>query len=92
MLSPLAAASPIGLLVPLWGGVAPFYGAAPRLWGDAVTAMGQRSGYGVALSLLWGRTVAMGSSCRCYGAEPWLWGDAVTAMGQSRGYGVALSL
>ena len=78
MQSPLAAASPIGLLVPLWGGVAP--------------AMGQSRGYRVALSLLWGRTVAMGSSCRCYGAEPWLWGGAVTAMGQSHGYGVALYL
>ena len=92
MLSPLAAASPIGLLVPLWGGVAPFYGAAPRLWGDSSVAMGQNRGYGVELSLLWGRAVAMGWRCHCYGAEPWLWGDAVTAMGQSRGYGVALSL
>ena len=60
MLSPLAAAFPIGLLVPLWGGVAPFYGAEPWLWGDAVTAMGQSREYGVALSLLWGRAVAMG--------------------------------
>ena len=63
MLSPLAAASPIGLLVPLWGGVAPFYGAAPRLWGDSSVAMGQNRGYGVALSLLWGRVVAMGWRC-----------------------------
>ena len=92
MLSPLAAASPIGLLVPLWGGVAPFYGAAPRLWGDSSVAMGQNRGYGVALSLLWGRAVAMGWRCHCYGAEPWLWGRAVVAMGHSRGYGVALSL
>ena len=64
----MAAASPIGLLVPLWGGVAPFYGAAPRLWGDSSVAMGQNRGYGVELSLLWGRAVAMGWRCHCHDA------------------------
>ena len=60
MLSPLAAASPIGLLFPLWGGVAP--------------AMGQSRGYGVALSLLWGRAMAMGWRCTCNDAVLPLWG------------------
>ena len=39
--------------------------------------MGQSRGYRVALSLLWGRAVAMGWRCHCYGAESWLWGGAV---------------
>ena len=62
MQSPLAAASPIGAtLVPLWGGVAP--------------AMGLSRGYGVTLSLLWGRAMAMGWRSPC--------NDAVLPLGDS---------
>ena len=79
MLSPLAAASPIGLLVPLWGSAAAMgwrchcYGAEPWLWGGAVTAMGQSRGYGLT-------AVAMGQSCGYGVALSLLWGRAV-AMG-----------
>ena len=81
MQSPLAAASPIGLLFPLWGGVAPFYGAEPRLWGGAVP-IGCFS-YGLLLPLwgsaapLWGRAVAKGWRCPCNAAVLPLGGSAV---------------